>query len=106
MSAELQQYTEKCDICLAHRTSQTKEPLMQHQFLARPWSRVAVDLCQLNGHTLLVASDYYSSYIEVSRLTTVTSKPVIKALKEIFARIGIPDEVVSDNGPLQNLQYS
>ena len=29
MSAELKQYIEKCDICLAHRTSQTKEPLMQ-----------------------------------------------------------------------------
>ena len=27
MSAELKQYVE-CDICLAHRTSQTKEPLM------------------------------------------------------------------------------
>ena len=99
MSAELKQYIEKCDICLAHCTSQTKEPLIQHQFLARPWSRVAVDLCELNGRTLLVASDYYSSYIEVSRLTTVTSKAVIKALKEIFARFGIPDEVVSDNGP-------
>ena len=98
MSAELKQYVE-CDICLAHRTSQTKEPLMQHQFLARPWSRVAVDLCELNGRTLLVASDYYNSYIEVSRLTTVTSKAVIKALKEIFARFDIPDEVVSDSGP-------
>lgn len=29
----------------------------------------------------------------------VTSKAVIKALKEIFARLGIQDEVVSDNGP-------
>jgi len=58
-----------------------------------------VDLRELNGRTLLVASDYYRSYIEVSRLTTVTSKAVIKAIKEIFARFGIPDEVVSDNGP-------
>ena len=58
-----------------------------------------VDLCELNGRTLLVASDYYSSYIEVSHLTTVTSKAVIKAIKEIFAIFGIPDEVVSDNGP-------
>ncbi|KAK2549537.1 Endogenous retrovirus group K member 19 Pol protein [Acropora cervicornis] len=38
-------------------------------------------------------------YIKVSCLTTVTSKAVIKALKEIFARLGIPDEEVSDNGP-------
>ena len=99
MSAVLKQYIAKCNICLAHRMSQTKDPLMQHHFLVRLWSRVAVDLCEPNGRTLLVASDYYSSYIEVSRLTMVTSKAVIKPLKEIFARFGIPDEVVSDNGP-------
>ena len=70
---------------------------MQHQFVARPWFRAAVDLCELNGRTLLgllVASEYFTDYIEISRLTTITSKAVIKALKEIFARFGIPDEVV------------
>ena len=40
MSAELKQYIEKCDIFLAHRTSQTEEPLMEHHFLGRSWSRV------------------------------------------------------------------
>ena len=79
--------------------SQTKEPLEQHQFAARPWSKIGADLCELNGRTLLVVSDYYSNFVEVERLSSLTSGTVTKALKALFARYGVPDVVVSDNGP-------
>ncbi|KAK2553575.1 Uncharacterized protein P5673_025066 [Acropora cervicornis] len=72
---------------------------MQHELIARPWSKVSADLCECNGCSLLVISDYYSNFIEVTRLTTTTSQSIIKALKEVFARYGIPDIMVSDNGP-------
>ena len=58
---------------------------------------MAADLCELNGRTLLVVCDYYSNYVEVARVTT--SKSIIKELKQIFARFGIPDVLVTDNGP-------
>ena len=76
-----------------------KEPLMQHEVVARPWSKVAADLCELNNRTLLVICDYYSNYIEVARLTSVTSRSIIKELKAVFARYGIPDVLMTDNGP-------
>ena len=44
MSAELKEYIAKCDICMAHRCSQGKEPIIQHEFAARPWSKVGADL--------------------------------------------------------------
>ena len=99
MSTELREYVAKCDICLSHRTNQQKEPLMQHDFVARPWSKIGADLCELNNRTLLVICDYYSNYIEVARLNSVTSRSVIKEMKEVFARYGIPDILVTDNGP-------
>ena len=43
--------------------------------------------------------DYYSLYIEVAKLTSTTSNAVIKHLKSIFSRHGLPQVVVSDNGP-------
>ena len=49
----------------------------------------------------LLVVDYYSRFIEVSKLTSTTAS-VITHLKSIFARHGIPQVVVSDNGP----QYS
>ena len=57
---------------------------------------------QKNSHYLLVI-DYFSRYAEIAKLNLESSTAVIKHVKSIFARHGIPLEVVvSDNGP----QYS
>jgi len=39
MSSELKEYISKCDICMAYCSSPAKEPLMQHDFAARPWAK-------------------------------------------------------------------
>lgn len=43
--------------------------------------------------------DFYSDFIEVKKLEENTSSSVIEFLKEQFSRYGIPDTVVTDNGP-------
>ena len=47
----------------------------------------------------MLVLDYYSRYIEILKLTTTTTADVIRQLKSIIARHGIPEELVSDNGP-------
>jgi len=44
-------------------------------------------------------SDYFSSFIEVSRLHAITTNAVVCELKTIIARFGIPEILVTDNGP-------
>lgn len=97
MTTELKEYITKCDVCMVHHSEQNKEPIQQHNFAARPWSKVAVDLCDLDGRILPVISDYYSSYIEVARITSITSRSIIKELKAVFARFGIPEVLLTDN---------
>ena len=97
MSLELKDYISKCDICLRYRSNQSKEPLIAHDVGSRPWARVAVDLAELDGRTLLIVTDYFSSFVEVARLNSTTAASVIRELKEIFSRFGIPDEVITDN---------
>ena len=46
-----------------------------------------------------MVADYYSQYVEVQLLTSTTSASVISVLKSIFARHGIPETFVGDNGP-------
>ena len=99
MSTDMRQYISHCDTCLSHRDAQSKEPLKPHNIPARPWAKVGADLCEMNGRTLLVVVDYFSDYIEVERLASTTTQAILKPLRSMFARHGIPDTIVSDNGP-------
>ena len=53
---------------------------------------------ELNGHTYLIVVDCYSHWIETVHLKQTTSVAVIEHCKSIFARFGIPEIVLSDNG--------
>ena len=70
-----------------------------------PWQKVATDLFHWKTSTYLLLN-YYSRYIEISKLNEQSSSEVICHTKSIFARHGIPQEVVSDNGPsYSSLEY-
>ena len=81
------------------RKAQPAEPLISHEIPDRPWSKIATDLYHLNGPQYLVPVDYYSKFPEVILLNSTKAGPVIAAMKSIFACQGIPDSVMSDNGP-------
>ena len=102
MASDVKDYVSKCDVCLAHLTSQTKKPLLQHEVIARPWAKLAAYLCELHGRTLLVVTDYFSNYIEVARLSATSTQTVVRELKTMFARFGISEILVTDSG----LQFS
>ena len=99
MTTELKDYISKCHICSAHRQTPGKEPLQQHEFPDRLWSKVGIDLCEFQGRTLLVLVDYHSNFIEVEHITKPTTSGVSKVLMTMFSRYGVPDQVMSDNGP-------
>lgn len=44
-------------------------------------------------------TDYFSRYPEIARLQSLTTQAVVTHCKSIFSRHGIPEVVVSDNGP-------
>ena len=75
------------------------QPMIVSPLPSHPREKVASDLFQLNGKTYLQLADYFSRYMEVQTLTTTTSASVIRALKAIFSRHGVPSVLVSDNGP-------
>ena len=61
--------------------------------------RSSADLFELKGQPFLLVTDYFSSYIEVAKLSHTTSPDIAVQLKSMFARHGIPDQLISDNGP-------
>ena len=99
MNSELKDFILKCDICNSHKPEQPQEPLMPHEIPLRPWQKVGTDLFQFEGRHYIITVDYYSSFFEVDKLETLDSTAVINKLKMHFSRHGIPEIVISDNGP-------
>ncbi len=60
---------------------------------------VGSDLLELHSGHFLVCVDYYSDFIEVDKIYDKKGKSVISKLKSTFARHGIPNQLVTDNGP-------
>jgi transposase InsO family protein len=102
MTAQVKDRVRSCSICNAFRHQQQKETLKPHEIPGLPWQVIGTDLFEYGGHTYLVVTDFYSKYFELELLRQSTATCLINNLKKIFARFGIPDEVISDNGS----QYS
>ena len=98
LSKEMENFIKSCPVC-QKTTTPNKEPLISTPLPSHPWERIALDLFELKGSTYLLTVDYYSRFAEVQKLNSTTSSNVITHLKSIFARFGIPAEMVSDNGP-------
>ena len=99
MNAELRDYISKCPICLKYRNNLQKEPILQEKILERPWQTVSTDLLQLGRNHYLLIVDNYSNFIDYAPLRETTSSHIVNCMKSMFSRFGIPEKVISDNGP-------
>ena len=65
----------------------------------RPWTRIHADFAgPVDGHYYLIVVDSFSKWPEVFKCKKPTSEVAISALHELFARFGVVDCIVSDNG--------
>ena len=99
MSNQLKNYIESCEVCRTFDKKQPKEPMMIREIPERPWQKVAADIFSFGTRQYLILVDYYSDYFEIDSLQSTTSKTIIDRLKVQFARHGIPEELITDNGP-------
>jgi transposase InsO family protein len=99
MTRDISKRISSCTICAQLQAEQSKEPLLPHDIPERPWQKVACDLFEFNHVDYLITVDYYSNFFEVDRLADKRAAEVIRHLKNHFARHGLPDVVMSDNGP-------
>lgn len=98
ISRDIEDVVKRCHKC-AETTLNRKMPLKPTPFPERPWQRIAMDLYFQHNKWWLIITDYYSRYPEIARLDQLSAATVITHCKSIFARHGIPEVVVTDNGP-------
>ena len=106
LGSQIQDLVRNCSKCQQSR-HRPPEPLITSEFPKLPWEKVATDLFHFNSATYLLIVDYFSRFIEVTKLSTQSSSEVIHHTKSVFSRHGIPHEVISDNGPqYSSLEYA
>ena len=101
LEKDVERFVKTCDACQLVGRPDPPEPVASTELPQRPWCVVAIDyLGPLpSGEHILVVVDYYSRYYEVAVVRTITSEKTIECLETIFARHGLPEVLVSDNGP-------
>ena len=107
IGAEIARYCRSCDICqrTLAKGRVPKAELGVMPIIDTPFNRVAVDLIgpiepmSERGHRyILTVVDYATRYPEAVVLKNITTETVAEALVEIYSRVGIPKEVLSDQG--------
>lgn len=99
MSRDVEAMVRRCRACAERAARPPREPLMPHHIPPLPWTKVGSDIFQYGGKYFLILVDYFSNFIEVNPLTNIGTRAVVTAMKDQFARHGVPQKLVTDNGP-------
>ena len=100
MDSAIEEMISSCLVCQALRPDPPKAIVHPWLYPTKPWSRIHVDFAgPVEGETYLIVVDAYSKFPEICKMRSTTSAATIKVMRELFSRYGIPEYVVSDNGP-------
>ncbi|XP_067939845.1 LOW QUALITY PROTEIN: uncharacterized protein [Watersipora subatra] len=104
---EVARFCRSCDICQRNvkKGSVQKVPLHRTPLIETPFKRCAVNLIgpinppsEKRHRYILTLVDYATRYPEAVPLKEISSEAVAEALIDIYSRVGIPEEVISDRG--------
>ena len=100
-------FCRSCDMCqrTAKRGSIKKVPLGSMPLIDTPFKKVSVDIggpiappSEALHRYILTLVDYAARYPEAVPLNKITTEAVAEALLDIYSRVGIPEEVLMDQG--------
>lgn len=92
-------FVKNCIECPTVSAPSRPEPMKRRAFPLGPWIDIALDFLGPlpTGEYVLVITDYYSRYVELEIMRTITSAPTIERLDKIFRRLGFPITITLDN---------
>ena len=107
IQGDITSFCRSCDVCqkTTAKGSVPRVPLGDMPLIDMPFRRVAVDLVgpisppSEKGHRyILTLVDYATRYPEAVPLKNIETETVAEALMDMYSRLGIPKEVLSDLG--------
>ena len=107
MFGDIKRFVQSCDTCQRHSQKGRVKPapLELMPIIEVPFQQVAIDLigpinpASKNGYKyILTMIDFATRYPEALPLENIETITVAEALMNIFSRVGIPSEILSDRG--------
>ena len=105
--AEIKRYVASCDTCqrTTPKGKTPRVPLGKSSTVNVMFKKVAIDIVgpiepmsDTKKRYILVVIDYSTRYPEAVPLKDISAKSVVDALWEIWTRLGVPDQIVTDQG--------
>ena len=89
-----------CEGCQELANNPARASLHRWEYPSLPWQRLHIDFAgPVQGKMLMVVIDAHSKWPEIFVMENTTAEETISTLRSLFARMGLPDQIVSDNGP-------
>jgi Integrase zinc binding domain/Integrase core domain len=107
MRKDIFNYVAACEDCQKFKyiNIPTATPMQLHE-VREPWHTMGIDIMgpfpvtARQRRFLLVIVDYFTRWIEIFPMRTITSTDIVEVLiNQVFARYGLPRYILSDNGP-------
>ena len=96
---EIESAIKSCPGCQLTQTERSTVPVHPWEWPSFPWQQIHIDFAgPILNSMFLVVVDAHSRWLEVESMSSTTSEKTIETLQMLFARYGVPAQLVSDNG--------
>ena len=97
---QIEETVRACTSCQSIRNRPQPVPLHPWAWPTQVWQRIHIDFAgPFQDQIFLVIVDAHSKWVEVILMSSTTSQSTILELRKLFAAYGLPEHVISDNGP-------
>ena len=103
--SDVERFCATCSECQkTARPIHQKVPMVSIPVVSEPFHRIAMDLVgplertRKGNKFILVIVDYATRYPEAIPLKTIDAETIAEELVKVFARVGIPEELLTDQG--------
>ncbi|GFO24642.1 gypsy retrotransposon integrase 1 [Plakobranchus ocellatus] len=101
---DVNKYVKSCDVCQRNCNKLPNLPIQIADIINKPFDKVAIDIVgpmmmsDSKNRYILTLVDAATRWPEAVPLKSISTTDVAKALFNIFTRLGLPKEILSDNG--------
>ncbi|UYV63839.1 K02A2.6-like [Cordylochernes scorpioides] len=99
LDTQIEFLVNKCRSCQQSQDGPNKVKWQPWRWSTRPWQRIHIDFANKENINLLIVVDSHSKWIEAIPMRETTTRKTIEQLRRLFSSYGLPEELVSDNGP-------